>query len=90
MRLTNRNGLTDKIVVSVPDISAGQTPDTGVLPYATVNIYARREGYEQIESQNIQIFPGVITRVNLEMIPLSELPTSWDKVVVYQTTSQNL
>ena len=90
MRLTNRNGLTDKITISVPNISAGQTPDTGVLPYTTVNIYARREGYEQIENMDIQVFPDVITRLNLEMIPLSELPSSWDKVVVYQTPSQNL
>ena len=90
MRLTGRNGLTDKIAVSVPNVSAGQTPDTGVLPYAAINLYARREGYEQIENRNIQVFPQVITRVNLEMIPLSELPSSWDKVVVYQTPSQNL
>ena len=90
MRLTNRNGFTPRIEVAVPDLSAGETPDTGVIPYTAVNVYARREGYEQVESKNIQLFPGIVTRLNLKMIPLSELPSSWDKTVVYQTPSQNL
>jgi hypothetical protein len=90
MRLTDRNGLIERVQIPVPDISAGLTPDSGVIPYVTVNVYARKEGYEQVENKNIQLFPGIITRLNLEMIPLSELPSSWDKTVVYQTPSQNL
>ena len=90
MQLTNRNGFASQVEIPVPDISAGQTPDSGVTPYVIVNVYARKEGYEQVENKNIQLFPGIITRVNLEMIPLSEFPSSWDKTVVYQTPSQNL
>lgn len=90
MRLTNRNGLIEPVPIPVPDLSAGQTPDTGVVPFTPVNIYARLEGFEQVESENLQVFPNVRTRLNLEMIPLSELPSSWDKTVVYQTPPQNL
>lgn len=88
--LTNRNGALERIEVPVPAPSAGQTPDTGVVPYTPVNVYARLEGYEQVENKNVQVFPGTITRLNLELIPLSELPSSWDKTVVYQTPTQNL
>jgi hypothetical protein len=90
MRLTDRNGGIDRIEIPVPNVSAGQTPDTGVIPFTAVNLYARAEGFEQIENENVQVFPGTVTRLNLELIPLSELPSSWDKVTVFDTPKQNL
>lgn len=90
MRLTDRNGSIIPIEIPAPDISSGQTPDTGVIPFTPVNIYARLEGFEQVENKNLQVFPNTITRLNLELIPLSELPSSWDKTVVYNTPAQNL
>ena len=56
MRLTDRNGLINPIEIPVPDISAGLDPDTGVIPYTAVNLYAKLEGYEQIENENLQVF----------------------------------
>ena len=51
---------------------------------------ARKEGYEQRENENLQVFPDTVTRLDLEMIPLSELPGSWDKVSLYTSPPQNL
>lgn len=90
MRLTNRNGSIDPIEIPVPALSAGQTPDTGIRPFTPVNLYARLEGYEQVENENLQVFPNTVTQLNLEMIPLSELPSSWDKTAVFDTPAQNL
>lgn len=90
MRLTDRNGLTPSIEIPAPEQSASQQPDTGILPYTAVNVYARREGFEQIENENLQIFPETVTRLILKMIPLSELPSSWDKTILYNTPPQNL
>lgn len=91
MRLTNRSGILDApIPVQVPDISAGQTPATGVIPFGTVNISARLENFEAIEAENVQVFPGVVTVQNLELIPLSELPGSWNKLEQFNTPPQNL
>lgn len=90
LRLTDRNGLIEPISIPAPALSAGQTPDTGVRPYTPVNLYARKEGYEQRENENLQVFPGTVTRLDLEMIPLSELPSSWDKVSLYTSPPQNL
>ena len=89
-RLTDRSGLTDPIEIPAPDTSAGTSPDSGTIPYTAVNVYARLEGFEQIENENVQIFPGVITEQDLEMIPLSELPDSWSRIDVFFTPSQNL
>lgn len=90
MRLTDRNGRITPIEIPVPELSAGQTPDTGIVPFTPVNLYARLEGYEQVENENLQVFPNTVTRLNLELIPLSELPSSWDKVTVFDTPKQNL
>ena len=91
LRLTNRSGFLDQpIEIDVPDLSAGQTPNTGVIPFAVVNLYARLNNYEAIEIENLQVFPNTTTLQNLEMIPLSELPDSWNKLEIFNTPPQNL
>ncbi len=90
MRLTDRNGLTPLVEIPTPEPSAGLTPDTGIRPFTLVNVYARLEGYEHEENQNLQVFPNTTTRWTLQMIPLSELPNFWDKTVLYNTPPQNL
>lgn len=90
MRLTDRNGRIIPIEIPVPDISESQSPDPGEKPFATVNLYARKQGYEQVEAENLQVFAETTTQQNLEMIPLSELPGSWDQTVIYDTPPQNL
>ena len=90
-RLTNRSGMLDTpIPIEVPNRSAGLTPDTGVVPFTQVNLFARKKAYEQIESENVQIFPGVITTQNLPMIPLAEFPDAYDKCEIFNTPPQNL
>lgn len=90
LRLTDREGLIQPIDIPTPDTDAGQTPDTGTTPYTIVNIYARKEGYRQRENTAVQLFPGTQTRLDLELIPFSELPENWDEIHVYPSASQNL
>ncbi len=90
MRITDRSGLIAPIEVPVPDKSESQEPDPGEQPFTVVNLYARLRGYEQVESENLQVFADTVTDQNLEMIPLSELPNQWDQSVLYNTPPQNL
>lgn len=91
MRLTNRSGTLDApIEIVVPDRSASQSPNTGIIPFTDVNLYARLENFETIEIENLQVFPGTLTVQNLSMIPLSELPDSWNKAEIFNTPPQNL
>lgn len=90
MRLTDRNGRIDPIAIPVPDRAESLTPDTGEVPFARVNLYARLPGYIQIENEDLQVFADTTTDQNLEMIPLSELPESWGKKELFQTPRQNL
>ena len=91
LRLTNRSGMLDQpIEIEVPDLSASQSPNTGIIPYSTVNLYARLENYEEIEVEQVQIFANTVTVQNLELIPLSELPGAWNKAEIFNTFTQNL
>lgn len=90
LRITDRNGKIAPVAIAVPELSASQTPDTGIIPYATVNIYARLKDYIQIESETTQVFANTVTTQNLEMIPLSELPDQWSEKEIFRTPPQNL
>lgn len=90
MRLTDRNGRIRPIPIPVPDLSESQHPDPPERPFTVVNLYARKRGYEQVESENLQVFAETTTVQNLEMIPLAELPENWDQTVIFDTPPQNL
>lgn len=91
MRLTNRSGQFDApITLEVPDRSASLSPDTGVIPFATVNLYARRENYEEIFVRNLQVFADTVTQQDLALIPLSEFPESYNKSESFTVPPQNL
>lgn len=91
LRLTNRSGQLDAPVeITVPDLSASQTPNTGITPFAVVNLYARLPNYEEIEAKNVQVFPNTVTVQNLKLIPLSELPEYWNQAEIFNTPKQNL
>jgi len=90
-RLTNRSGkLYDNIQIQVPALTESQSPITQMTPYATVNIYARKENYEEIIVRNVQIFADTVTLQNLELIPLPEFPETGSQTEEFFTQSQNL
>ena len=90
MRLTDRNGRIAPIPVPVPDRSESLSPDPAERPFAVVNLYAHKRGYERIESENLQVFADTTTLQNLEMIPLAEFPDSWNQYEIFDTPPQNL
>lgn len=91
LRLTNRSGTFDSpLAISVPELSASQSPDTGITPYSGVNLYARYENFEEIFVEGLQVFADVVTDQDLEMIPLSEFPESWNESEIFNTPPQNL
>ena len=90
MRQTDRSGKIEPIPIVTPDIATSQTPETGIKPFTSVNIYARLENFEQIEAENVQVFANTITDQDLEMIPLAEFPEFWTQTEIFRTPPQNL
>ena len=91
LRLTNSSGNLDKpIEINVPDLSASQSPNTGIIPFSAVNLYAKLNRFEEIEVENLQIFADTVTYQDLKLIPLSELPKKWNKTEIFNVPAQNL
>lgn len=90
MALTDRNGAVGPIPVPVPDLEESLSPDPAERPFAVVNVYAHKRGYERLEAENLQLFADTTTIQPLEMIPLSELPGSFNQLLVFDTPPQNL
>lgn len=91
MRLTNRSGqFNTPVPITVPDLSASQSPNTGVIPFAVVRLYAKGEDFEEIDVENVQVFADTVTLQNLELIPMSELPQKWNKAEQFNIPPQNL
>ena len=89
LRTTNSSGQTTPIRLTVPDRAESQSPGQE-KPFVTVNLYARAEGYEQVLIRDIQVFADTVTEQDLQLVPLAELPGSWNQVEVYDTPPQNL
>lgn len=89
LRTTNSSGMTTPIRLEVPDLSQSQTPGNG-RPFVTVNIYARAEDYEQVLIRGVQVFANTVTTQEVQFIPLSELPGSWNRVEIFDIPPQNL
>ena len=90
MRITDRSGLIAPIEIPVPPLEESQEPGSEERPYTQVNLIVELPGFERIEAENLQIFAGTTTYQNLEMIPLSELPETWDQMIIFDTPPQNL
>lgn len=90
LRLTDRSGQITPVEIPVPDLAESQSPDPSERPYAVVNLYAHLRGYETVEAENLQVFPGTVTDQDLMMVPLSELPDRWDQRIIFNTPPQNL
>ena len=90
LRLTDRSGRIEPIPIPVPDLEESLSPNPPERPFATVNITARLKDYEQIYVDDVQVFSGVTTDQDLELIPLSELPESRTQSETFVTSQQNL
>ena len=90
IRQTDSSGLIQPIVITVPDRSESRDPNFQGQPFTSVSISARHPGYAEIDIQNAQVFPGVVTVQNLEMIPLSMLPDQLDPTEQFDIPPQNL
>ena len=90
IRQTNSSGLIGPIAISVPEKSESLDSAFPGKPFTSVSIFARHPGYRQIDVQNAQVFPGVVTVQNLEMIPLSQLPRACNGTEEFDIPPQNL
>ena len=85
-----RSGLIQSVEIPTPAAAAGLTSNTGDVPYALCTIWAEYPGYYMLEVENVQIFPGVETVQNMELIPLEYGQDSLQSPTVQDTPAQDL
>lgn len=90
MRLTGRSGLTEPVAIPAPSRAESEQPEKNGQPFTDLILYAWKSGFEQVKATNVQVFAGVTTIQDLEMVPLSELPDQWDEQLLLNTPPQNL
>ena len=90
VRITNFDGLTDPVLVDTPPMEDSQSYQTGLTPYAVVDIRIEREGFDRVIVENAQVFPGTETRQELSLIPTPNLPSSFDRTQTFIIPPQGL
>ena len=88
---TDRSGNIRPVPIETP-VGEDSTREsvTGERPYTRCDVWAEHPGYTVLRAEGVQIFPGVITRQNMELIPLGEGIHGLGKVDLRDITSQNL
>ncbi len=88
-RITDRSGRTTPMKISAPNKSESLSPGAAA-PFTDVSIMVERTGFERVLIENAQIFAGIITEQNIEMIPLGEQPDTFNMTEVIDITPQAL
>lgn len=88
-RTTDISGKTAPLAVPTPDESASLSPGT-VKPFAVIDAVADHPEYIGVSARNIQIFPGVTTQQDFQLVPITLLPENWDQTENLNTPPQNL
>ena len=88
-RITDRSGKTTPIQISTPNRSESLTPGQAV-PFTKVNITIDKVGFDRVLVENAQLFAGITSELNVEMLPLGENPDSFNTTELVDVTPQEL
>ena len=84
-KVTNRDGITEKITLPAPNGSLSSAPNPTSRPYSTYNIDVYNEGYYPQHYNNVPIFAEITAVQNARIVPIAE----FDAQNPYYTQSQN-
>lgn len=89
IRTTSSSGETEVMTLPTPPRWESQQPQRQT-PYAVCDIWVEHPDFVPALIENAQIFPGVETVQNVQMIPLAEWATGTGELDVSDVTSQSL
>ena len=70
---TDRSGLTIPMDIPAPDsVDSTQLSTSGQLPYRSCQVWAEHPGFAVMRVDGVQIFSGIVTRQDMELLPLGE------------------
>jgi len=91
LQKTNRSGLTDPIEISAPDSRDSTRPGiAGQIPFVSCDVWAEHPGFAVMRVDGVQVFPGIVTRQDMELLPLGEEESDLGKIDRRNISAQNL
>ena len=69
--ITDRDGITPKLVLAAPGKSASLSPSPTQAPYAQYNIEITADGFYPKRIENVALFSGIDTYQSVNMVPLA-------------------
>lgn len=88
IRITDESGQTDPLTITTPDVSLGQTPENLIQPWVGAVVYIEHPEYERVLLDGVQIFPGINTVQNVQLLPLQGLDPQLDQEQQFDFTPQ--
>ena len=90
---TNSSGEIRPVRIDAPALGESTSPNglpgNGV-PFSLCSVWAEQPGYAMLQMENVQIFPGVETVQNMELIPLPQGQCSLQQRDVWDIPAQSL
>jgi hypothetical protein len=92
VQITDDSGRVKSVSISAPAVGESTQPNAGQTqpPFTLCNVWAEHPGYAMLKVEGVQIFPGVETVQNIELIPLGEGQSSLQEQDVRQIPPQTL
>ena len=92
VQATDSSGLIRPVYIQTPGPGESTRPGgvNGGVPFALATVWAEHPGYAMLRMEGVQVFPGVETVQNVELVPLDEGQTSLQQRGVREITAQNL
>ena len=93
VQFTDRSGMVKPIPIDTPALGDSLAPegDGGTQqPFALCDVWAEHPGYAMLKAEGVQIFSGVETLQEMELIPLGEDEFSLEKRESRGGSIQNL
>ena len=92
VQVTDRSGQIKPVRIETPGVEESTSPEGvgGGAPFALCTVWAEREGYALLQVDGVQIFPGVESVQEMELIPLEAGESSLGNRTVRGGSVQNL
>ena len=86
--VTDESGRTRPLAIDAPDAALGQTPEGDVKPWLGLQVLIEHPGYEEVSLNGVQLFPGILTVQNVQLLPNQYMDAEEDDLQEYDTTPQ--
>ena len=89
LRVTDESGHTQPVTLPTPPAAESEHPGTAA-PYTLCDLWVEHPDFQMLHMENVQIFSGVETLQDAELLPLPEFPEQRDMTRIVHLTSQPL